>query len=119
MPINGGANGQYYFGATAAVGIYAKKSGVWTRVMTHYVTETATYYSSERFTIAWIFSETVQMGTGIQAFGVAIESVTGYSNPTALIQSLSSVSWQAISNQGGESSATPDGQTTSVTVTPQ
>lgn len=110
--------GTYWLSANAVIGIYAKKSGVWSRITTRTVTVSGEYTDASQKTLSWTLDETFQLGTGVQMFGVAIEGVVGYNNPTAVITDLSSVSWQALSTSG-QTSATPDGQATTVTIRPQ
>ena len=111
--------GTYSLFSSAEVGIYAKKSGVWTRVTTRTVSVAGTYTDGSPKTLTWYIDEPVQLGSGVQAFGASIETVNGYSNTSAIVNKLALVSWQAIGSSGGVTSATPDGQTTTVTVRPQ
>lgn len=112
-------SGYYNLGATAEIAIYAKKAGVWNRITSRTVSVYGQYSTNTPQTINWTLDETFQLGTNIQMFGVLVESVSGYSVTSAQITDFASVSWQALGVTGGDASATPAGQLTSVTVRPQ
>lgn len=104
----------YYLVGDVTVGLYAKKAGAWVKSgeATIYVNETVGGGGIQ--TVAFGGVADVNMGPGVEAFGVAIERVNGTS---AEMTDLTSVSWTAIASSG-ERSATPNGQLSTVVVSP-
>jgi hypothetical protein len=106
----------YIYDTTVTFSIWAKKNGTWTKVQTY--TRSQNLGSSGTGgskTFAMSVADTFQLGSGVQAFGVTIDSVV---SGTAALTSFPTASWQAQGTSGGSSSATPNNQTSNVTVRP-
>lgn len=101
---------------TVYVDIWVKKAGVWLKAAyaSVFVEGNGSGVSS---TSNWYLNETYQLGTGVQAFGVSVNSFDG-STSAASVQDLQSVMWTTTSVSGSRT-ATPSGQLGKVTVRPQ
>lgn len=97
------------------VGIWVKKAGAWSKATTVQVAAEGDGFGPPS-AVAWSVTGTFQLGTGVQAFGVTVESVE-YDTNTASVTDLQSVSWTATSVSGTRT-ATPSGQISKVTVRP-
>jgi hypothetical protein len=107
----------YNMDATATIGIYAKKSGVWQKITSANVAVHGTSSTGGVETIPWTIDQSFQMGNNIQMFGAAVEDFNGYYNTACTITNISSVSWQA-QGSTGTASATPNGEKSKLIVIP-
>lgn len=105
----------WYVNGNLSVGIWAKKSGAWQKITNRIVFVYQSVPGSGLRTVNWFLNDIFDLGTGVQAFGVTIES---YSGNAAAVTDLASVSWTAQS-ASGERSATPSDQSTTAVVSPQ
>lgn len=105
----------WYINGTVTLGVWAKKAGVWSLVTTKEIFVTALTGAAGQYTTNWDGTFDVDLGPGIQAFGVTIEGTTGVG---AALTDFVSVAWQGVTSSG-ERSATPSGQLSRVTVRPQ
>ena len=100
---------------TLTLGIYAKKAGVWVKI----TERTVTFYDEPgaggSYTRTFDATYDIDMGTGVQAFGFSIEEHTG--TAAALTDFVSAI-WTGMSSSG-DRSATPSGQSSTITVRPQ
>jgi hypothetical protein len=113
-------NGHYEFSADITLGIWVVRNGAWQKV----TQVTAYAYSSGQsgnVTINWYFNGSVNLGTGITAFGVTVDSYTGQGQTgwSAVVSAITGIQWTAQGSSGGASSALPGGLKTSVTVRPK
>jgi hypothetical protein len=108
--------GSYYaYEATIQVGIWVMKGGAWQRVAIEPVYVFFADTTAGTRTYGWNLDGTYQLGSGVQRFGLSIEGTTG---TAAAITSFTNAMWQAQGSTGGQSSATPSGQKSTVTVRP-
>lgn len=106
----------WYVNGSVTVGIWAKVGGVWSKKATRSQFIYQTVPGSGQRTVNWSINSAVDLGvTGVQAFGVTIES---HSGTAAALTDLASVSWTA-QTASGERSATPSGQSSTAVVSPQ
>jgi len=108
-------NGHYEFSASVTLGIWVRRSGAWQKVTQVYA---YAYSSGQSGTVTayWYFNQSLNLGTGIEAFGVTLDATDGTS---AVVNSISSIQWTAQGSSGGASSALPGGLKTTVTVRPK
>jgi len=104
----------YYISGTVTLGIWSKKSAVWTQITEKVVTIYARYATAGSKTYNWDVTYDIDLGTGVQAFGVTVNATTGSG---AALSDFVSAAWAAIA-ASGERSATPSGQLSSVIVRP-
>jgi hypothetical protein len=101
----------------ATFNVYVRKAGAWTQIGQ----VTGVFYGSKTNNAASAaygktsFSN-IQLGTGIEAFGITLASVDG---GTVSSYRLDSVSWTASGAPSGVRSALPNGARTTVTVRPK
>ncbi len=107
-------SGTYYVNGSVTAGIWAKKSGVWSKVANKGVFIYQTVSSGGTKTVNWSFFDSFDLGSGVEEFGVTIESHTG---TAAALTDFDGVSWTATS-ASGERSATPSGQSSTAVVNP-
>lgn len=119
-PVPGGG-AQCDYGGTVTVGLYVKRSGVWTRVGGQSVSiQTSVFRSTQPYTttLSKSVATTISLGTApIEAFGVAYESATVQTNAgagaaaaTGTVYLFSRVDWSTSSSstsRGATSSGTP------------
>lgn len=109
-------NATYYYDAYVTYGIWAKKNGTWTKVQSYTRAETlGSYGNGGPRTFNLSVADNFQLGSGVQAFGITIDAVASGS---ASLISFSKAAWQSQGSAGGSSSATPNNQTSNVTVRP-
>lgn len=109
-------NATYYYDAYVTYGIWAKKNGTWTKVQSYTRAETlGSYGNGGQRTFNLSVNDTFQLGSGVQAFGITIDAVQSGS---ATLTSFPTAAWQSQGTSGGSSSATPNSQTSNVTVRP-
>lgn len=106
----------YSASGSVTVGIWAKRTAGWQKVMnkTHLVGGPVN--AAGQYT--WPFSVSdfsVQLGSDVKAVGLTIETFSGDS---AALTSFSKLAWQASGSASGTRSATPNGEKTTVTVSP-
>jgi len=105
-----------YINGSVTIGIWAMVAGAWSKRAERSEFIYQTVPSGGQQTVSWFHQSGVDLGvTGVQAFGVTIESHSGIS---AAVTDLASVSWTAQA-ASGERSATPSGQSTTAVVSPQ
>jgi hypothetical protein len=107
--------GSWEYNGTVTVGIWAKKAGVWQKIMQDNVSVSQGTTGSNTATLNWFEDIVVQMGSGVQAVGLTID---GYSGTAAALSAFSHLIWQAQGAGSGERSATPASQKSTVTVRP-
>ena len=107
--------GEYRYDGTVTVGIWAKKGGVWQKVAQDVVTISQGAAGVSTATIGWFQDAVYQMGNGVQAVGLTIDSFSG---SAAALTAFNHTIWQAQGSGSGERSATPAGQQATVTVRP-
>lgn len=106
----------YWYSGQVSIGVWAKKSGVWSKI-----TEVAaTVYSEESTGGQRIFyfdmTSSVDLGPNVEAVGLTVESHNG---ADAGLTDFVSLTWSSTSISG-ERSATPNaGQKSTVVVIPQ
>lgn len=114
-------NGHWEFGMGVLLGIWVRRSGAWTKVTQ--VPAYASDYggSGGQRTVRWYYNGTLNLGTGIEAFGVTLDGYDnqGSSGWAALVDDLTSVKWTVQPSTGTVSSAIPNGLKTTVTVRPK
>lgn len=116
MAINGNG-GSWSYEGSVTVGVWAKKGGVWQKIAQDYVYVYGGdgYPTGGAKPFSWSWDNTYQMGSGVQAVGLTIDS---YSGSAAAITAFSHTLFQAQGAAGGDRSATPGGQKSTVTVRP-
>jgi hypothetical protein len=106
----------YQVSGNLVVGIWAKKGGVWAKIMNRNVTLYQNAYSDAGpHTLNWTLSGDFDLGTGVQAVGLTVESHDGVS---ADVLDFVSLAWQGVATSGTRS-ATPNNEKSTVTVSPQ
>lgn len=108
--------GYWEFNHNVTLGIWVRKSGAWTKVTQVYASAYQSGGSGGTRTVGYSYSGTIQLGTGIEAFGVTVDSTSGSS---ASVDDLAQVNWTAQGSSGGTSSALYSGSTTTITVRPK
>lgn len=105
----------YYYDNNITVGIWAKKSGVWT-LMQDYVLAISNgpYTTGGPRTFTFSGDASFQLGSSVQAFGLTIEGVT---LGTATLTGFTHAKWQAQSASGTRT-ATPNSELSIITVRP-
>lgn len=106
----------YYYNGIVTLGIWAKKSGVWSKATEAQVEVTETHSAGGSRTIAFDRSFRVNLGSAVQAIGVTVESSNGVS---ATVDDIREVSWTAQPTGGGVRTASPNGEKCQVKVSPQ
>lgn len=107
----------YYAGtATVTIGLWAKKSGAWVKVGT--TTKNVQGTDGVASSAGQAFSKTISVacGTGIEAFGITIDSVDN--GTSGALTAFTSVTWVKTTTSGVRS-ATPSSQKGRITVRPQ
>lgn len=107
----------YTYGGTVSVAIWAKRSAGWQKVSDDYVfVDGGSYASGGSRTFPWSISNRVyQLGSGVLAVGVTVEFTSGVS---ATLTDFTKLAWQAQGTAASVRSATPNGQKTTVTISP-
>jgi len=106
----------YESNVNVTLGVWVRKSGSWVKI-TQVSTSFYGSYStagSKAYTVS--YNGNVQLGNGIEAFGVTIDAVDG---GTATGITLNQVSWTAQGASSSTRSALPNGATTTVTIRPK
>lgn len=112
MPVQ---QGHWEFNASISLGLWVKRSGVWTRV--DGATASAYQYGvAGSQTASWYYTGTHQLGTGIEAFGVTMD---GTDQQSAVVSDISEVRWNGTGAGSGTRTALPSGSSTTVTVRPK
>ena len=114
------------YGGTVVLSVWAKHAGVWSQVgtLTAYLEGEAIGEGSTdwRFdSLTMDVTDTFTIAAGVQAFGVSLQSASGGypSGGGGSVTDLDSVSWTTPGSSSGVRSATPSGQTSTVTVRPK
>lgn len=105
----------YYIDGSVTLGIWALKSGVWQKVTTVDVPFYQQVGGYGQYTVNFDETFSLNLGPGVQAFGVTVDSHTG---TAASLTDFVSATWTGTS-ASGERSATPGGEQSTVTVRPQ
>ena len=122
-----GGGAQCDYGGTVTVGLYVKRSGVWTRVGGQSVSiQTSAFRSGPPYsiTLSKSVAATINLGTAaIEAFGVAYESASvqlgsGNSSATGSVYVFPKVDW-SVSSSSTSRSATSSGTPVPITVRPK
>ncbi len=98
------------------LGIWVRRSGAWQKVTSVYTSYYNNKSTADSSNYSARFNGSVQLGGGIEAFGVTIDGVDG---GTADDLTFNGVSWTAQGSSGSPSSALADGATTTITVMPK
>lgn len=105
----------YAISGSVTLGLWAKVAGTWIKKAERVVDIYAVVGGAGSQSTSFDVTFDQDLGTGVQAFGVTVESTTGTG---AALTDFVSVVWTATSATG-DRSATPSGQLSTVTVRPQ
>ena len=103
-----------YYG-TVTLGIWAKKAGAWQKQKQVTASVNASYSSGGARTLAFDRTFEVDLGPGVEAFGVTVDATDG---DASAITDFVSATWSATATSS-ERSATPNGEKTTIVVIPQ
>lgn len=108
---------EYEYSGSVEVGFWAYRTAGWQLVTSEHVFVDGGIYSDPGLrSFSWSITDRVhQLGSDVQKVGVTVESVNGYS---ATVDSFTLLAWQAQGSSGDTRSATPNGEKTTVVVTP-
>lgn len=109
-------------GGTVTVQIYKMVSNAWTNASTMTVSTATTVASSgtpgsASTTLNWESSDTFNLGSSVQKFGVSFKSQSGGTSGT--VNDLDSVAWTAAGNASGTRTALTSGVKTTVRIYPK
>jgi len=107
----------YNYSGAVEITIWAKRSAGWQVVNSDsaYVESTG-WNDGAAKTFNWSITDRVyQLGSNVLAVGIDVTTMSGGS---ATLTSFTKLAWQAQGSSGGSSSATPNGEKTTVTVSP-
>lgn len=105
----------YAVRGSVTLGIWAKKAGVWTRMSTAVINLYQEYSTGGSRTLTWNYNGSFDLGTGVDAVGITVESTTGSS---AVVSDFTSLTWTSQTSSSTRS-ATPNGESSVVTIRPQ
>lgn len=105
----------YNYDNQVRLAVWAKKNGVFSRVDTITVAHSAQTNNGGVQTLGWSATRGANLGPIVETIGLSIDSSD---NGTAVLNTFNLAQWTSMSAGSGERSATPSGQTTTVTVQP-
>lgn len=107
----------YEYSGSVEISIWAYRSAGWQQVTTEWVfVDGGTYSDGGLKSFSWsIANRVLQLGSDVQRVGVSVASFNAYN---ATVDSFTLLSWQAQGSSGGVRSATPNGEKTTVIVSP-
>ena len=108
------------FEHSVVLGIWVMRSGAWQKVTQVQGICNVQESSGGVKTRAYTYSGTLQLGAGIQSFGVTIDSVdSGAVGSSATLDDIVSIKWTAQGAGTGVRTALPNGVSTTITVRPR
>lgn len=110
-------SGTYELNVYVTFGVWVRRAGAWQKVTQVSGSFYGMYNNANNQTYYANFDGSVQLGTGIEAFGVTVDSVDGGNAPTSI--DFTRVQWTAQGAAAGTRTALPNGSTTTVTVRPK
>ena len=106
----------YEFNQSVTLGVWVRRSGAWQKAAQVVAYSYNPNTTQGQKTMGWTFNQSIQLGTGIEAFGISLDSTDGTS---ATLDDINSISWTAGGAPSGERTALPNGATTTITVRPR
>ncbi len=107
----------YNYEGSVTIGVWVKRSAGWQKVATRYTgVGPYTYSTGGSRTFNYTGSGSVNLGSDVQKVGLTVEGTSV--GTSATVTDFTKLEWQAAGTAAGDRSATPNGQKSTVTVSP-